>query len=757
MDLLRLNKLAEAQRLMGELTREKVTKALRAEEVDEDDVLAQKKAAAAADEAAPAESLEDLLTQERVLRRVGFLEEVHEVQKSIDSTREAESRKQAESESRFLKQRMLGLEMRQRQRIAETHGRHEAEMGAAMRACQGEYDDLLARQAEETHELLETVTAMISLGQGWSMPAVAGAPPWLASIRKHRFRPSRKLTELQATVAKLGEIGETTGGRSNARHEAAVEAAAALERSERDGWKANLMRMALGSDGHSLSSQLLASQKLAQTKMADHHTQKLRVLQKTHAVAATTLDGQFRLEKLNLIEGAKQQRRKAEARAAEEHARLRQSLREAGEALALNAAGGRAVDGGGTSELDASWEMPPPPSAGGSSSSSSAAEVRTELDTEATLRRLRWLEPSAGALRGILRPATSRALFAEFLTAADKRARVQLTFWEQVQACRAIRDPMARATEALALHELHRAVASGPSGVQVDSTEAITHLEAAAERALAKLQSGWLAGFLASSAGVRLMADVAAGTEADYSALPTVSGATWLEQFESAVEGLPFACCAADMQQPGARLGVNASPATAATSPSDATAASCRAPTPSRRRCNNWSRRCATRGRRGRAHQLPPRRQRVPQRAGGAPGARLRRVPSLALLADAASLMREEASSATASGGCCPGASADAQPPAFINGGDGASRPRSGRSCAAPRRATTDDGHDPEGGAATLDDGSQLASRVAGGAGDGDGGRSRVSKAASCKAALASEHGTVDASAPSHRGTCCLP
>ena len=329
MDLLRLNKLAEAQRLMGELTREKVTKALRAEEVDEDGVLAQKKAAAAADEAAPAESLEDLLTQERVLRRVGFLEEVHEVQKTIDSTREAESRKQAESESRFLKQRMLGLEMRQRQRIAETHGRHEAEMGAAMRACQGEYDDLLARQAEETHELLETVTAMISLGQGWSMPAVAGAPPWLASIRKHRFRPSRKLTELQATVAKLGEIGETTGGRSNARHEAAVEAAAALERSERDGWKANLMRMALGSDGHSLSSQLLASQKLAQTKMADHHTQKLRVLQKTHAVAATTLDGQFRLEKLNLIEGAKQQRRKAEARAAEEHARLRQSLREA--------------------------------------------------------------------------------------------------------------------------------------------------------------------------------------------------------------------------------------------------------------------------------------------------------------------------------------------------------------------------------------------------------------------------------------------
>ena len=96
-----------------------------------------------------------------------------------------------------------------------------------MRACQGEYDDLLARQAEETHELLETVTAMISLGQGWSMPAVAGAPPWLASIRKHRFRPSRKLTELQATVAKLGEIGETTGGRSNARHEAAVEAFAA--------------------------------------------------------------------------------------------------------------------------------------------------------------------------------------------------------------------------------------------------------------------------------------------------------------------------------------------------------------------------------------------------------------------------------------------------------------------------------------------------------------------------------------------------
>ena len=78
-----------------------------------------------------------------------------------------------------------------------------------------------------------------------------------------------------------------------------------------------------------------------------------------------------------------------------------------------------------------------------------------------------------------------------------------------------------------------RHASSMPAGVQVDSTEAITHLEAAAERALAKLQSGWLAGFLASSAGVRLMADVAAGTEADYSALPTVSGATWLEQFET--------------------------------------------------------------------------------------------------------------------------------------------------------------------------------------------------------------------------------
>ena len=67
-----------------------------------------------------------------------------------------------------------------------------------------------------------------------------------------------------------------------------------------------IVNTALGEHTSSIVSQLVASQKVAQAKMHDHHTQKLRLSEKQQAAAVKMLSGQFRLEKIQLQDKFKQ-------------------------------------------------------------------------------------------------------------------------------------------------------------------------------------------------------------------------------------------------------------------------------------------------------------------------------------------------------------------------------------------------------------------------------------------------------------------
>ena len=75
----------------------------------------------------------------------------------------------------------------------------------------------------------------------------------------------------------------------------------------------------------------------------------------------------------------------------------------------------------------------------------------------------------------------------------NKRARVQLSMWEQVQACLRIDDQKEREREAMALYDAHCSVGMEQS---VPPSEVLKLLDQRAERVLVKLQEAWLVPFL---------------------------------------------------------------------------------------------------------------------------------------------------------------------------------------------------------------------------------------------------------------------
>jgi len=517
-------------------------------------------------------NLQDLIAEQRAYRRVGFTSEVFELQTAINEKKKDKSNDKSAEDEKLVKQRLTAMEMRQRKRSDELHQSHQQEMDTLIQTQMTDYQNLLEKQANEMHQLVENVTAMMTIGSGWTPSASApegGVVPWAMQLKKHRFRPSRELASLIENVKKLSEL------HSNATMLIELQQKAeALEKRERDVWRKNTMRQVLGNDRGSLASQMVAAHKVAQEKLKDHHKQKQRILEKTQQAAVTVLEGQFRLERLNVIEGVKQRRKREALRESEEamdtssfNSKLKQSKKGSLDYMAANILGQNEardmmIDDKGRSTLirhdGTIWQAP---------KNFGLEAARDEkwvthkvedndnviLDPVETLLRVRWLDPSAEALRAIIRPDAGRKQFELFLTDIDKRAKVSLTHWQQIKDCMSIRDPWARASEAIRLHEVHRALGAGAQAVRVDSTEALQLLEQKAERILAKLQEQWLGPFLQANYGRRVIRMSRGNPE--FAALPIVEeDDDWAAMLSEAVAKVPHAVIVVDMLEPGTPL-----------------------------------------------------------------------------------------------------------------------------------------------------------------------------------------------------------
>eukprot|EP00965_Chrysotila_dentata_P213851 6187873-Pleurochrysis_carterae.AAC.1 len=137
------------------------------------------------------------------------------------------------------------MEERQQARREALMDTQQAEIDKAIETHKAEAKQLLQKQADEMNELVEGVTAMITLGPNWSAKQVASegtnAPPWLHHLKKHRFRPSKELAEVNAQMSKLGDLSSN----SSLMHEL-QQKAATLEKKERELWKNNVLRSVLG-------------------------------------------------------------------------------------------------------------------------------------------------------------------------------------------------------------------------------------------------------------------------------------------------------------------------------------------------------------------------------------------------------------------------------------------------------------------------------------------------------------------------------
>lgn len=113
-----------------------------------------------------------------------------------------------------------------------------------------------------------------------------------------------------------------------------------------------------------------------------------------------------------------------------------------------------------------------------------------------------------------------------------------------------IRDPWARASEAIRLHEAHRALGAGAQAVRVDSAEALQLLEQKSERILTKLQEQWLAPFLQSNYGRTVIRE--ARGDPEFAALPILDEeGDWVEMLSGAVAKAAHAVIVVDMLESG--------------------------------------------------------------------------------------------------------------------------------------------------------------------------------------------------------------
>ena len=73
-------------------------------------------------------------------------------------------------------------------------------------AHDAEYAALVDAQANEVHELTETVTGMIALGSAWA-PHEKSTKAWVVQLRKNRFRPCATPHQFSLHTKALGSRG----------------------------------------------------------------------------------------------------------------------------------------------------------------------------------------------------------------------------------------------------------------------------------------------------------------------------------------------------------------------------------------------------------------------------------------------------------------------------------------------------------------------------------------------------------------------
>ena len=267
--------------------------------------------------------------------------------------------------------------------------------------------------------------------------------------------------------------------------------------------------------------------------------------------ALQTLEGKFRLERLNL-ENSEKARRKADERrlqeAAAEDARAQRKMDHSMVKMSENVTG-HGVKATGTSAT--AWQAP---KRAGIQEEQVEASAGALGDSKTSLLRLLWLDAEKEPLRAIILAPEGLKLFSRLLDAVSKRDKVNLVFWEQVQTVKAISDNAQRKAEALKLHNAHWAVATAAQANPVDGDEAETLLDNKAERVLAQLQAKWLSIFVHSERGKELVALVKSDTTFKFSTLPSLELDRFAPMLAQATRGIPFAICVADMYQPGARL-----------------------------------------------------------------------------------------------------------------------------------------------------------------------------------------------------------
>ena len=242
-----------------------------------------------------------LRAQIRLYKRAGMANAVVDMQEDMRSKMDERYKEREARDAKLLRQKSMAMEMRQQARLAKVLEAQEREKQNQKAAHEGEFASLVDAQARDLHELQETVTGMIALGLSWA-PTEKTSKPWMAQLKKNRFRTSWKLSELQSHIDKLlSGTGHVTAKTAELQRQASE-----MLKREHAEWHERLMNTALGEHTSSIVSQLVASQKVAQAKMHDHHTQKLRLSEKQQAAAVKMLSGQFRLEKIQLQDKFKQ-------------------------------------------------------------------------------------------------------------------------------------------------------------------------------------------------------------------------------------------------------------------------------------------------------------------------------------------------------------------------------------------------------------------------------------------------------------------
>ena len=457
------------------------------------------------------------------------------MQQELQRTQDEQNKEREAREQKMLKQKTIGMEMRQRARLAQMQANQEADMQELRSSQNAEYAALISAQANETHELTEMITGMIALGAAWS-PAEKQNKPWIAQLKKSRFRASWQLADLQMHIRKLAADGGTT-----MRLDEMKQKAEALQKKETMEWHDKLMHTTLGEHGSSILSQLVATHKISQAKLLDHHTQKIRLAEKQSATALKMLNGNFRLEKLQLVEKVKQQQKEEEETGIHESSPAvlarRGSTRRGSWASAL-----------GNARVKPGWS---------SASHMAAVDIQNDpivpLDAYGKLLRVLWNDPKLEVLRSVLRVDATRRLFTKFIEAKSKRDLIGLKLWEQVQDCKLLSGEE-RDMQAVRLHDAHWAVASEVKSNAVDGATALELLDQRAETTLARMQAAWLAAFLEEHGERFIHFAIKCSRQSDFTAILKPLGNTFIEMLGAAVEDLSFAVCCADMFEPGAHL-----------------------------------------------------------------------------------------------------------------------------------------------------------------------------------------------------------